>query len=82
MRTKIITFLLTLLPIVAFAQEELYSIKGCVVAKYSGIKFKATSKNCFACDLWIFLEVALYNKRLLLHIYCFACGITCGECYL
>jgi hypothetical protein len=54
MRTKIIALLFTLLPIVAFAQEELYSIKGCVVAKYSGIKFKATSKNCFACDLWIF----------------------------
>ena len=40
MRTKIITFLLTLLPIVAFAQEKLYSVKGCVVARYSGTKFK------------------------------------------
>lgn len=40
MRTKIIALLFTLLPIVAFAQENLYSIKGCVVARYSGTKFK------------------------------------------
>lgn len=31
MRTKIITFLLTLLPIATFAQEELYSIEGYII---------------------------------------------------
>ena len=29
-----------LLPIALFAQEKLYSVKGCVVARYSGTKFK------------------------------------------
>ncbi len=41
MRTKIIALLFTLLPIVAFAQENLYSIKGCVVEKYSEGKLEA-----------------------------------------
>ena len=41
MRTKIITLLLTLLPIATFAQEELYSIKGCVMARYSENKLAA-----------------------------------------
>ena len=31
MRTKIITFLLTLLPIATFAQKELYSIEGYII---------------------------------------------------
>ena len=40
MKHKIITLLIILLPIVAFAQENLYSIKGCVMARYSRTKFK------------------------------------------
>ena len=35
MKQKIITLLIMLLPIALFAQEKLYSIKGCVVEKYS-----------------------------------------------
>ena len=67
MKHKIITLLIILLPIAVFAQEELYSIKGCVVAKYSETKFKATSKNCFACDLWNFdfVDVAIARKNCL-----------------
>ena len=40
MKQKIITLLIMLLPIALFAQEKLYSVKGCVVARYSGTKFK------------------------------------------
>ena len=39
MKQKIITLLIMLLPIALFAQEKLYSIKGCVVVRYSGTKF-------------------------------------------
>ena len=39
MKHKIITLLMMLLPIASFAQEKLYSIKGCVVARYSENKF-------------------------------------------
>ena len=39
MKHKIITLLIMLLPIALFAQEKLYSIKGCVVVRYSGTKF-------------------------------------------
>ena len=39
MKQKIITLLIMLLPIASFAQEKLYSVKGCVVARYSGTKF-------------------------------------------
>ncbi|MBR5777721.1 MAG: hypothetical protein IKY22_04580 [Bacteroidales bacterium] len=41
MKQKIITLLIMLLPIASFAQEKLYSIKGCVVEKYSEGKLEA-----------------------------------------
>ena len=41
MKHKIITLLMMLLPIASFAQKKLYSIKGCVVEKYSEGKLEA-----------------------------------------
>ena len=39
MKHTIVILLMMLLPIASFAQEKLYSVKGCVMARYSGTKF-------------------------------------------